>query len=256
MTINYLMKNRGDAQNAVLVNKEKDTIRSFIDPQFAYVPAKRIYDVVETRLKDIEVVNSVVSDECIEIVAFSPEFDTHIVDSPVRAGLRILFSDSWSVYPRFDSYICRIQCLNSAITPIEKRKFRVSKKSETDILLQAQSFIDTAVKNIKPMIEGFEKLENEQVENWLSLVKKICQENKLPKKLQDMISLTANDPQFLATVSNKKIETMHDMVNLLTYVATHHPELTAVNRENLFSIAGHIMLHHDTRCDSCGGTLV
>lgn len=254
-TVNYFLKARKDQETAVLVNTENNSVRAFMNPQFPYVPTKKLYDVMDRNLSDVEIANHSFNDNAVELITFSPEFDSKVADSPVRAGLRLLYSDSWSVYPRFDSYICRIQCFNSAIAPIESRKFRVSKKSETEILIQAEEFIKSAVERIGPMIDGFKLLEKEKVDNWISMVKRVCEENRLPKKLNDQICAMANDPQFLATVTNQKVETMYDLVNLLTYVATHHPELTDSHREHLFAISGNIMLNNDIRCGSCGGKL-
>jgi len=180
-------------------------------------------------------------------------FDTDIVDSPVKAGIRLLYSDSWRVYPKFDAYLCRIQCFNSSICPIVERKFRVSKKSEEDILDQAESFLEDAIANIQPMIDGFKRLVDEKVDQWVAVIQKICAENRLPKKLADQIIALANNAQFLATVSCKEIKTMYDIVNLLTYYASHHPEVSDAHREHIFHIAGNIMVHNDHRCTSCGG---
>lgn len=253
LTFNYLLKDRGDAETAVLLNTEKETVRSFMNPQYPYVASRRVFDVVEKSMNDLEVPNYHLDDTALEIVSFSEQFATNVNDSPVRAGVRILYSDSWAVFPRFDAYLCRIACFNSAITPIVSKKFRISKKSDSDVLIQAQEFIEEAMSQIQPMIDGFEDLQKIKVEKWASLVKRVCEENRLPKKIYDLIIEMASDPQFLATVTNQRIETMYDLVNLLTYFATHHPEITDAHREHIFSISGNIMLYQDTRCNSCGG---
>jgi hypothetical protein len=233
---------------------EENSLRSMMSPSYTYVPASDIFQSVESCLtEDIEIGNWSINGDVIEYVGFSPKYDTHIVDSPVRAGLRVLYSDAWSVFPRFDSYLCRIACMNSAITPISSKKFRVSGKSGSELIEQSKEYVTAAVQQIQPMIDGFAHLAEIEVTNFISLIGKICAENNLPKKLKNLIIESVDHQQFKATVSGE-MRTMYDVINLLTWVASH-ADITDAHREHLFAIAGSAMVHNTTRCDSCGGSI-
>jgi hypothetical protein len=254
-TINYFLQERKDTQTSLLIDTEEEIVRSFMSPQYPYVPTKKIYDIMSKTLGEVQIHNSSIDTDIVELITFAPRFDQSIVDSPVKAGIRMLYSDSWSIAPKFDSYLCRIECFNSAIAPIMNRKFRMANKSENEILEQTKMFVEQSVKQIPIMLKGFEDLNNQKVDNWTSLVRRICVENQLPHKLCEKLIIYADKPQFKATVTNKKIATMYDVINLFTYVGTHDTMITPEQREHLFSIAGNCMLTKSTRCVSCGGSV-
>lgn len=251
-TLNYWLNLRGEMMWAGLF--EGDNLRSLMSPSYSYVPSLAIFDAVQDCLpEEMEIANWNIRGDILEYVGFSPQYDTHIVDSPVRAGLRVLYSDAWSVFPRFDSYLCRIACLNSAITPISSKKFRVSGKSSAELVEQSQAYVNEAIAQVRPMIDGFANLAEIEVTNFISLIGKICAENGLPKKLKNLIVESVDHQGFRSTVSGE-MRTMYDVINLLTWVASH-ADVTDAHREHLFAIAGSAMTHNTTRCDSCGGAV-
>lgn len=251
-TLNYWLNLRREMMWAGLF--EGDSLRSFMSPSYAYVPSIQIFEAVQECLpEEMEIGNWDIKGDVLEYVGFSPNYDTHIVDSPVRAGLRVLYSDAWSIFPKFDSYLCRIACLNSAITPITSKKFRVSGKSSGELVEQSREYVKEAVSQIEPMISGFANLAEIEVSNFISLIGKICAENGLPKKLRTLIIESVDNQQFKSTVSGE-MRTMYDVINLLTWVASH-TDVTDAHREHLFAIAGSAMVHNTTRCDSCGGAV-
>lgn len=251
-TINYWLNLRGEMMWAGLFEQNK--LRSLMSPSYAYVPSLDIFNAVQDRIpEEMEIANWSINGDVLEYVGFSPQYDTHIVDSPVRAGLRVLYSDAWSVFPRFDSYLCRIACLNSAITPISSKKFRVSGKSSAELIEQSQEYVTEAFAQVQPMLDGFANLAEIEVTNFISLIGKICAENGLPKKLKNLIIESVDNQQFKSTVSGE-MRTMYDVINLLTWVASH-ANVTEAHREHLFAIAGSAMVHNTTRCDSCGGAV-
>jgi hypothetical protein len=253
--INFWMDKRGGTMHSALV--EGDTIRTFMNPSYPYVSTHKVVDAAfSEHAEEFEVAgNWQVDDAAVEFITFTPEFDKQIVDSGVRGGLRFLHSDSWSLFPRFDTYIYRVLCTNGAVSPLEHKKFRVSGKSELEILTQVRSYVKTSLEQIPTMLEGFLESQNVVVDNFVALIGRICVENKLPKKLRDLLVNTAATPEFLSTIQGQKITTLHDIVNLFSYVASHSKSISAEHREHLASIAGNIMLHNSTRCVSCGGVV-
>lgn len=252
LTFNYWLNLRSEMMWAGLF--EGNTVRSFMNPSYTYVPAVQVFEAVESCVQDtMEIANWSIAGDTLEYVGFSPSYDTHIVDSPVRAGLRVLYSDAWSAFPRFDSYLCRIACMNSAITPISSKKFRVSGKSSGELIEQSKEYVTTAISQIQPMLDGFAELAEIEVTNFISLIGRICAENSLPKKLKNLIIESVDNQQFKSTVSGE-MRTMYDVINLLTWVASH-ADVTDAHREHLFAIAGSAMVNKTTRCESCGGSV-
>jgi hypothetical protein len=250
---NHLFEKRKGTNSSLLTNKE--AVRSFLSPEYPYVSS---FKVVETEINqhdgEFEVGNYHLDSSVLEFVAFTPEFDQDVIDSPVRGGLRTVHADSWSVFPRFDTYLYRVICTNGALSPLSHRKFRVSGKSEDEILQQVKEFVTISLQQIPDMFNGFLALENSHVDNYRNLVRKVCLENKLPRKVRELIEDTASDPLFLSTIRGS-INSMYDVVNLLTYVASHSQEISETHAEHLLSIAGNIMLHNSIRCVSCGGVV-
>lgn len=251
-TINYWLTLRSEVMWSGLF--EGNHIRSLMNPSYVYVPSIQIYEAVNNTLKgDLDVSKWVMHKDALEYVGFSSLYDTHVVDSPVRAGLRVVYSDSWSVAPKFDSYLCRIACFNSAITPIANKKFRVNGKSSIEIVQQCVEYIDTAIAQIQPMIDGFAELANQEITNFISLIARICSENGLPNKIRELIIASVDNQQYQSTVSGE-MRTMYDVINLITWVASHS-DITDEHKEHLFAIAGSVMVHNTIRCDSCGGSI-
>lgn len=253
-TINYWLKAQGDSQHSALITN--GDVRSFMNPTYSYVPTIEVF----TKMFDVigdnyTIANSHLDEEAFEVVLFDNRHDRTVVNSPVHAGLRMLFSDSWSVFPKFDAYLCRIECLNAAFAPLSSKKFRVAGHSRQEVLDQAEEFATESVARIPDMIDGFAALVDQPVDHPLQVIRKICAENRLPKKIVDLLLETILDPVYRSTLPGGEVESMHDIVNLFTFVATHKSaHLPEIHREHLFEISGSIMLYNQTRCVSCGGS--
>jgi hypothetical protein len=251
--VNYWLKKRSDTMQSVLLTENK--IRAFMSPNYPYVSMLKIVDGITDLLpEDFLLGNYNLNGKFLEAQIFSPEYNQHVVDSEVRGGMKMVFSDSWTVAPRFDTYLYRVLCLNGMVSPLEARKFRISGKGEDEILEQVREFVKISLEHIPNMYHGFLALEQEQVHNFISLLRKICKENKLPKKIADLLIETADSPEFKSTIRNR-INSMYDIVNLLTYVGTHNHVISEQHREHLMEIAGNITLKGDTRCTSCGSSI-
>lgn len=250
---NHLISRQKDYSSFLFTDKK---VRSFMDTSFPYVSTYKVVDAELSQHEgEFEVGNYRLDDDVLEYIAFTPEMDQTIIDSPVRGGLRTLHSDSWKVFPRFDTYIYRVICTNGAISPLSHKKFRVSGKSEFEILDQVRSFTQQSLEQIPQMFEGFLLLEKTEVDNAAHLIRRICSENKLPKKVADLLIESMENPWYQETVRGP-IQSMYDVVNLITWVASHNSdELTESVREHLFAIGGNLMLHQSTRCNSCGGVV-
>lgn len=235
---------------------EEDKIRSFIDPKYTYVPT---LDVVNTVLgaagNTFRVENGHVQDDVTELVIMTDELTQEVLGSEVRGGIRVVYSDSWNVFPKFDTYLYRLICSNGMMAPLSHTKFRVSGKSSKEILTNIDKYASNSLERLNDMLDGFVHLQEQKIDKTNTTIKRICNENKLPKKVSRILIDWSEKPEFLATIRNSRISDMHDLVNLFTYVGSHNFALTDEVRERLMTIGGHAALYNTTRCTSCGGVV-
>lgn len=255
--VNFWLRQRAeDDMFSALINPETKKIRSFMNPDYEYVPTVDVFREVANQmgtdwnLHDVEITDSLVK------VAFTTDRQSGVAVGDVSdAGLALVHSDSWVVAPRFDSFLLRLVCTNGQTRPVTGRKFRVSGNDRESILEQVGQFTEIAVDQLEQMIRGYELLRHNRVENASRIISRICQENKLPSKVREALILAQSSPNFLATLDEDAMSTMFGIVNLLTWVATHNLEVSEGHRNHLREIAGQISATGDTRCDSCGSAV-
>lgn len=252
--VNFWLRQRSDQQFAALTNGNR--IRSFMNPSYEYVPTVEVFRTVAEKMgTDWNLHNVEINDSLVK-VAFTTDIESGgLVNDVSAAGLSLLHSDSWVASPRFDSYMLRLVCTNGMTQPVNGRKFRVSGSDRESILEQVGQFTEIAQDNLATMIAGYERLRNQQIENVARLLDRICKENRLPSKVREVLILTQTSQGFLSTMESSSLTTMHDVVNLLTWVSTHNGELNEAHRQHLREIAGNISTTGNTRCDSCGSAV-
>lgn len=254
--VNFWIRQKNNEMFSALVNKETDRIRSFMNPNLSYVSTIDVFNEVATHVgTDWELRNYEITDSVVK-VAFTTDRESggHVGDVSA-AGLSLVHSDSWMVAPRFDSYLLRLVCTNGQTRPVSGRKFRVTGSDREGILEQVGQFTEISVENLELMIAGYERLRDQHVDNVARIVQRICQENNLPSKVREALILTMQSPTFLATMPESNMGTMFDVVNLLTWVATHNQEIPDNHRMHLREIAGSISATGETRCESCGSSV-
>lgn len=251
---NHLMGDGHNELGAFLA--EGNEIRSFVDPGHPYVPTLNLFNKVMEKIDDgFEVRNGFVNDDVTEFVLLSTDEQYEVQGSTVAGGIRVVHSDSWAVSPRFDTYLYRVLCSNGMVSPLEGHKMRISGKSSTEILETAGEFAASAEHKIEEMIEGFEATGEIEVPNPIQMIHHVRNEFGLPARLGNRLLETGGQGTFLNTLPDNRISTMFDIVNLLTYVASHDTEITDDNRERLLEIGGQISLSHAERCGVCGSNL-
>lgn len=242
-------------RNALVVDGR---VRSIAKPDNPYVPANAVFTVLEDAFEgDYDLKYLSVSDDKMSFSMLPHEYRNAIDGADLFGGLKVVFSESWSVFPQFDAYIWRELCANGMIDTLQGHKFRVSGKNEQQILEQVDAFAKLSIAKLPELYENFEKLLTESVGDYKKLIFRLCQEYKLPNKVRERLLFWAEQPEFLITISNQKIENMHDIVNLVTYAASHDtpPTMSPENAAVLMAIAGSITQKHDDRCGSCGVVL-
>lgn len=255
--VNFWLNSKGSDTFSALISGSTGKIRSFINPNYTYIPSVEVMRRVlaSADSQEVSLQAPVVEDDVVK-VSFTTEFATGgNVGDITGYGLSVVHSDSWHVAPRFDTFALRLACTNGMTVPVAGRKFRVSGKSEEDLFIQVEEFSQAAFEQIAALAAGFEALRSQRVENVNKLINKICQENKLPRKVREILLSTLGSASFLATLTDGNVSSMYDVANLLTWVGSHSTELSEDHRLHLQMIAGSISTTGDTRCSHCGSTV-
>jgi hypothetical protein len=252
-TVNYFINN--NRSNHIAALSEDGHIRSFMKTNTPYVSNTEMFDaVLEATGSDYDLRYAKMSDTITSFSILPSNYRESVDGSNLFGGVKVVFSDAWDRHPSIDSYIWRELCSNGMINELESRKFRVAGSSHDDVLRQIRDFSVIAIEKLPELFDNFNKLLEEEVKDYVKIIRQIVLEYKLPNKVQTRLLFWAVNPDFLATISNDKIENMHDIVNLVTYVGSHDGELSQEIRERLLQIGGNLTLNHHDRCNSCGSS--
>lgn len=251
---NYLLAhNKEEFKNALVID---DRVRSFADPGNPYVSSNRVFETLaETFDGDFDLKYIKLDDTKMTFSMLPHQYKESIDGSNLFGGLKVAYSDAWAIFPSIDAYIWRELCTNGMIDKLDGHKFRVSGKTEDQILSQITSYAQLSLEKIPTLFANFEKLLEEKVDDYKKMIARICVEYKLPNKVRERLLFWAEQIEFLMTISGQKIENMHDIVNLITWTGSHDAELSQENRNLLLEIGGSLTLKHDERCGSCGFVL-
>jgi len=252
-TVNYFLKSNRSHNFAALI--QDNSVRSFMKTNTPYVPTIDVFEAVKEAVgDDYDLKYTNISGTLTSFSILPSQYKESVDGSNLFGGVRVVYSDAWNVHPSIDSYIWRELCANGMINEIESKKFRVLGSSTQDVLRQVRDFSSLAIEKIPDLFENFNLLLNEQVDDYSKMLRRIVLEYKLTNKVLNRLLFWAASPDFLDTISDRKIKNMHDIVNLITYVGTHDSELTNDIRRRLLEIGGNLTLNHHDRCGSCGST--
>lgn len=256
-TFNHMLHTQPATETmAALLNTEAKAVRSFMDPSLPYVPSHRMLDItLEHFGRDASVKEASVTDTLVSFVVCPDDNMVEVGGSPLFGGLKVGHSDSWGRGNKFETYLWRQICSNGMVAEVDSRQFRLSGKTEGEILRQTEDFVELAAQQIPAMFESYLALQQHKVENALNTIRCICQTHKLSNKIQNILFDTAEQQAFLMTLPNGQLETMHDIINLFTWVGSHNMELSEDIRQQLLVLAGRITLDDDARRDPCGRPL-
>jgi hypothetical protein len=249
---NYLLQHSGDAQFALI--SEDFRVRSFKDPTFPYVSSYDLYRTITDQIDSgYNVKYSGMNDHMIQAIILPNDLEDVVGGSKVAGGVKFNHADSWlgTVPISFDAFLHRELGDTGMTVKITDRRFRVSGKSEGEILKQGVEFAHTALALVPDMIEGYKKTVEEPVDHPELLIRRICREDKVPKKVTEKVVYWLNNPLFLETVDGK-VNTMFDVINAFQFTGTHDSDLSHDNSELLLDIAGNLAINHHARCVDCG----
>ena len=253
-TVNYFIKEGKNNHLAALVEDNK--LRSFMKVNTPYVSNTEMFDAVKEATGDDFILKyTKMTDTKTSFSILPSDYQNSIDGSNLFGGVKVVYSDAWDVHPSIDSYIWRELCANGMINELENRKFRVTNAPHDDVIRQIRDFATVAINKIPDLFDNFYNLLSEKVEDYSKILQRVVLEYKLSNKVLTRLMFWAVHPDFLATISNEKIENMHDVVNLITYVGSHDGELTPEIRQRLLEIGGNLTLNHHDRCGNCGSSV-
>lgn len=255
--LNYLLKHSGDATFALL--GESDRVRSFKDPTFPYVSSYELYRTITDQI-DVHGTGAGyttkytgMNDKMIQAIILPDSLVDEVGGSKVFGGVKFNHSDSWfgTTPISFEAFLYRELGETGMTVKITDRRFRVSGKTETEILKQGVEFAHAALALVPQMIDGYKETVKEKIDHPELVIRRICRENKVAKKVTESVVYWLSNPLFLETVDGK-VDTMFDVINAFQFTGTHDQQLSHENSEVLLDIAGNLAINHHTRCVDCG----
>lgn len=253
-TVNYFINTNKKNNMAALT--ENGYLRAFMKGNAPYVSNSEMFDaVLEATGNDYDIRYGKITDTKVSFSILPSQYRESIDGSNLFGGIKVVYSDAWDVHPSIDSYIWRELCSNGMINEVESKKFRIAGASHDNVIRQIGNFSNIAIEKIPELFNNFNLLLEEEVQDYLKMLRRIVLEYKLPNKVFNRLVFWAASPDFLYTIRDQKIKNMHDVVNLITFVGSHDVELTDDIRERLLQIGGNLTLNHSERCGSCGSTV-
>jgi hypothetical protein len=231
-------------------------VRTFADVDRPYVPAARVFETLENVFEgDYDLRYVGVGDDRMKFSILPQQYQNSLDGSNLYGGLKVVFSETWSVFPQFDAYIWRELCSNGMVNELEGHKFRVNGKDPDQVIEQIETFAKLSLDKLPELFDNFNKLLTESVGDPRKLIARICAERRLSNKIRERLYFWSEQIEFLITITDQQITNMNDVVNLITWVASHDAVLSQDNKDLLMGIAGNLTMAHDDRCNSCGVTL-
>jgi len=253
---NYMINSMSNYRVRALVD-DSGLVRSFSDANLPHVGFADLFKAVELAVPgEYELKYADVRHDSVSF-ALLPDNLQHenLLESKIFGGVKVKFSDSWGFSPSFDALIWREICANGMTSNLRSKKFRMSGKSEDEIIHQAKYFTGLALESLPDMVEGYMHLAEEKVENPRRLVTSMAAQLGIPQKVIKILLDTMDNSEFLSTIPDGKITDMSDVINLLTWVGTHNTALSEDWLDKLQGFAGKIALDHHEYCGSCGNVV-
>jgi len=138
-------------------------------------------------------------------------------------------------------YVFRQWCTNGSVTSESLGKY-TRKRSDGNLNDWMTEIIESSSSSLDREFSRLKHLTTVSVKGHLAeMLNAIGKDNGIPKKIMDEIR---------AEASSSNAETMYDVWNCITKIATHSEMMTPLSTVRMQNIAGHVSRQHD-RCPSC-----
>lgn len=153
-----------------------------------YIPSVKINDLILEYLQFDAHIQSYEVDGDIFNALYITEQSEEIAGSKYRLGVRVLYSDCFTITPRFDGVVYSFD--NNALFgwPTIGRKFRVASTTIPQVIDQIQDFLDLSIDGLKqtliPALNGTSGYKIDKLIEAESFVIRLCSDLRLSKRIQ------------------------------------------------------------------------
>lgn len=156
-----------------------------------YIPGVKINDLIFDYLKGEVSVHSFYAEADVFSAIYLSDKCIDIAGGSWQVGIRVLYSDCFSITPRFDGVLCSEDTGATLAWPTMKRKFRVASNTYPQVFSQVEEFIDVSIDGmmselVRSLRENWEGM-TEQVVVADTLIFRLCTELRLSRKIGDEI---------------------------------------------------------------------
>jgi hypothetical protein len=149
-----------------------------------YIPGVRVNDLIVEKLGDCNIHSFSIEDDIYNAVYLLDE-EVTINGDPYQIGVRVLYSDCFTITPRFDGVLYEKHFGGMLTWPTLGRKFRVAQNTVSQIIEQIQEFVDLSLnglkENVVPALEGFD---NSLLVDAEKFITRLCNDLRLNKKVR------------------------------------------------------------------------
>lgn len=185
-SVNYWLEKCGDL--SFLVSQVDGVAEYAVTQVFPgkrlYLPSVKVNDlIIEYLGGDVQVQSFIIEDDIFNAVYLTQE----TIDD-MRLGVRVLFSDCFTITPRFDGVLCSddgaLLCW-----PTLGRKFRVANNTIPQVVDQIQEFLDLSLDGLREtIVPALRNFEDNSLVNGESFVIRLCNDLRLSRKVKDELT--------------------------------------------------------------------
>lgn len=189
-SINYWLEKYGDlsflVQNGVEGYVEMPCITQVFPGKSLYIPGVKVNDFIFDYLGDASVSSFIIEDDVFNAVYLTDQ-TIELDGETFNYGVRVLYSDCFSITPRFDGVLCSGSGVLLAY-PTTGRKFRVAGSTIPQVFEQIEEFLDLSIDGLNEhLIPSFNGMEETDVKLLPAekFVAMLCADLRLSKKIQN-----------------------------------------------------------------------
>jgi hypothetical protein len=213
-SVNYWVERYGDFSFLIELVDETPTVTQVFTGRGLYLPSVKVNDLIIDYLgNDVSIKSFYVEEDTFEALYVTGKKWTCVVDSTLngkqlnsltfRYGVRVLYSDCFTITPRFDGILVEEDTGAVLGVPTKGRKFRVASNTIPQVLSQIEDFIDLSLGGLDRLTNSFYNFAGQnqtlEMQNLLQaddFVSRLCSDLRLSRKvyleLMDQFTLPNN----------------------------------------------------------------
>lgn len=246
-------------QDITLVFDNQNHIVGFDDPQLFHISPLELLEILYAALpgglvaEEIAIGRLYLSDSEISFSCYSPQIQEELLPGDIiNGGIDIHHALTGICATQVRCYLRRLVCSNGATVHIcsnqqSLRSRRLANRNfqAADMVQQLRTLFQQAFQQLEHKLAALHLLLKEPMIDLASLEQvraKYSLNNTIISQIENALPKDPRGPT----------GTQYDVFNAISFVATHHAELTLRQQRTLLHMAGEISQSHVRQCSQCG----